>query len=227
MQKDPYLILQTYRDATESEVDFAYQRLKSQYSEEMFLPGEAGAEAARKLTELEEAYREVKSKFESKKAETDYGSSFGVIEEKIKQNKIVEAQQMLDEIMERNAEWHYLQSIIFYKKSWYSESKNQLEIAVSMEPGTTKYRDALNRLNLFMSGQAKGQQGYRQADAQYDPQGGGTSDQSNRQYGRGRTEDRQLGGLCGAPGSAENCCLQLLCADCCCECMGGDLILCC
>jgi DnaJ-class molecular chaperone len=226
MYKDPYLILQVSEGASEEEINAAYESLKRQYTEQMFLPGEAGAEAARKLTELEEAYREVKSTLESKRAEADYGSRFGVIEEKIKQNKINEAQQMLDEIMDRNAEWHYLQSIIFYKKSWYNESKAQLEIAASMEPGNPKYRDALNRLNVFMSGQAK-QQGYRQADAQYGPQEG-ASDTSHRQYGRGAAyDDRQMGGICGAPGTAENCCLQLICADCCCECLGGDLILCC
>ncbi|NLK17274.1 MAG: hypothetical protein GX304_01945, partial [Clostridiales bacterium] len=156
-----------------------------------------------------------------------YGSRYGVIEEKIKQNKINEAQQMLDEIMDRNAEWHYLQSIIFYKKSWYNESKVQLEIAANMEPGNPKYRDALNRLNMFMSGQAN-QQAYRQADAQYNPQDGASDPSQRRQYSsRSHYDDRQMGGVCGAPGTAENCCLQLICADCCCECMGSDLILCC
>lgn len=246
MFKDPYMILQTYESASESEIDFAYNRLKKQYSEDRFLPGEAGATAARKLTELEEAYKDAKQKFQTKKAEEDYGSSYGRIEDIIKQNKTNEAQQMLDEIIERNAEWHYLQSIVFYKKSWYKESKNQLQMAVSMDPANKKYKDALNRLNVFMSGQntqtnsQNSQQNYgqdktyRQADQQFNQnnqqdqnnnQYNNYNQNSNRHYGGYNNENRNMGG-CGS-GTPENCCLQLICADCCCECMGGDLIMCC
>lgn len=246
MYKNPYIILQTYESATESEVDFAYNRLKTQYSEDRFLPGDAGADAARKLNELEEAYREVKEKFKSSQDEQDYGSRYGSIENIIKQNKTNEAQQLLDEIIDRNAEWHYLQSIVFYKKSWYNESKNQLEMAVSMDPLNAKYKDALNRLNVFMNGQATGgasntnnvppnssdngqEKNYRQADEQYNR--GQNNQYSNNQYNsygnrnQGYNENRNMG-CCGS-GGADTCCLQLLCADCCCECMGGDLITCC
>ncbi len=31
----------------------------------------------------------------------------------------------------------------------------------------------------------------------------------------------------GSSNSSVDCCTQLICADCCCECMGGDLISCC
>jgi molecular chaperone DnaJ len=237
MYKNPYLILQTYESATESEIDFAYERLKKQYSEDRFLPGDAGADAARKLNELEEAYREIKQKFAHIRAEQKFGSKYGEIENIIKQNKINEAQQMLDEITDRNAEWHYLQSIVFYKKNWYNESKNQLEMAISMDPTNSKYKDALNRLNVFLNGSTSNphEKAYRQADEQIGPDDG--SNRNNRQdsqyggnqynqYGRsGYNENRNMG-MCGS-GAPENCCLQLLCADCCCECMGGDLITCC
>lgn len=233
MYKDPYMILQTYKDASESEIDSAYQRLKAKYSEERFLTGEAGAAAARNLTELEDAYREAKQKFQSKKAETSYGSELGEIEELIKANKTDKAQQQLDEIMERDAEWHYLQSIVFYKKNWYNESKNQLNMAVSMDPLNKKYKDALERLNTFMSGQgakrasqtqSQDDKYYRKSDEQINPDKNQYNrnqyDQNRQQYGN---EGRHMGG-CGGP---ETCCTQLICADCCCECMGGDLILCC
>lgn len=245
MYKNPYIILQTYESASESEIDFAYNRLKAQYSEDRFLPGDAGAAAARNLTELEEAYREAKQKFDIKRSEQDYGSLYGVIEDIIKQNKTNEAQQKLDEIVDRNAEWHYLQSIVFYKKSWYNESKNQLEMSVSMDPTNAKYKDALNRLNVFLNGQATNAKtntqgnnsqdsNYRQADEQFNKnnqsnQGNQNQNSHHNQYSNqrqyGYNENRNMGG-CGG-GSTGNCCLQLLCADCCCECMGGDLIMCC
>lgn len=224
MYKDPYLILQIGADASEAEAEEAYQRLKAKYSEERFLPGEEGTAAARNLSALETAYAELKSSFESKKESKSYGSRLGAVEELIKANKIEQAQQRLDEIMDRDAEWHYLQSIVFYKKGWYSESKTQLEMAVSMEPSNLKYKDALGRLNVFTGG-GKKQDGYsdnkyyRKADEQVNPNKG-QYNQSKQNYGY---EDRQMGG-CGGP---EGCCMQLVCADCCCECMGGDLIPCC
>ena len=41
------------------------------------------------------------------------------------------------------------------------------------------------------------------------------------------TSYRQYGGYGGMGADPCNCCTNLLCADCCCECMGGDLISCC
>jgi molecular chaperone DnaJ len=116
---------------------------------------------------------------------------------------------------------------VFYKKGWYNESKTQLEMAVSMDPSNLKYKDALGRLNVFMSGglskKAAGgyydDKQYRKADEQINPNKD-QNDQSRQNYGY---EDRQMGGGCGP----ESCCMQLICADCCCECMGGDLIACC
>lgn len=45
--------------------------------------------------------------------------------------------------------------------------------------------------------------------------------QANQYGGSYRTAER--GGYC----SGCDCCASLICADCCCECMGGDLISCC
>jgi len=230
MQKNPYLILQTYESATESEIDFAYSRLKSQYSDERFMPGDIGAEAARKLTELEEAYAEVKAKFKQEKLKEDYGGVYGEIENLLKQNKNNDAQAKLDEITDRNAEWHYLQSIVFYKKSWYEESRYQLEMAASMDPLSEKYKDALSRLNVFMSGQAgsrpgEGQNAGQNTGQQYRRPDGQFSQRPEGNYGQdGSNQQRQMGCF---GNDATGCCAQLICADCCCECMGGDLILCC
>ena len=41
------------------------------------------------------------------------------------------------------------------------------------------------------------------------------------------TTYRQYDTMSGCGGDPCNCCSNLICADCCCECMGGDLISCC
>ena len=57
MPKDPFLILGVSSDATQAEIDSAYNTLRDKYRLDMHLEGERGRDAARKLTELEDAYR--------------------------------------------------------------------------------------------------------------------------------------------------------------------------
>ena len=52
-----------------------------------------------------------------------------------------------DKFNERNAEWHYLQAVIFYKKNWNNESKKQLEIAMQMDSNNPKYKNSYAKLN--------------------------------------------------------------------------------
>ena len=44
---------------TDEQLDAAYGTLRSQYAEDRFLEGEAGNIAAKKLTELDNAYRDI------------------------------------------------------------------------------------------------------------------------------------------------------------------------
>ncbi len=129
--------------ATDEEIENAYKTLKEKYSRERFLEGEKGNEAAKQLTKLETAYNEI---MENRKANSSDLNSFVTVEELIKAGNISLAQAKLDDISDRNAEWHYLQSVIFYKKNWLNESKKQLEIAMNIEPHNNKYAQAYTRL---------------------------------------------------------------------------------
>ena len=50
----------------------------------------------------------------------------------------------------REGEWHYFQSIVYYKREWLTESKKQLEAAVECDPGNQKYKTALEKLNIVI-----------------------------------------------------------------------------
>ena len=135
------------RIVTSEELEAKYKELKAAYSEGRFQEGEAGNEAARKLTELETAYADIIA--DRKERSFSTGSSagyYGEIEECIKKGDLVGAQKKLDDFNERNAEWHYLQSVVFYKKKWSNESKKQLEIAMQMNPSEQKYKTAYDKL---------------------------------------------------------------------------------
>lgn len=195
--REYYEILGLNENASMEEVEKAYERLKRKYSEERFLEGEKGNEAAKNLTKIETAYREIKDGVAEKneKGKTDYSK----IEEHIRSGALNDAQTELDNLFERDAEWHYLQSVVFYKKNWINESKKQLEIALSMDKDNEKYKNAYAKLLEKMSFNEK----------QF---------HSGNAYGDQTADGRQMGGdtmnsclsFC-----ATWCCMNMLCNACC------------
>ena len=200
--KEYYKALGLTVDASVEDVEKAYTTLKEKYSRERFCEGEVGNEAAKRLTQIENAYQEIMqniktSTMEGEKAKQD----FSEVEKLIKNGDISGAQQKLDDYAERSAEWHYLQSVVFYKKNWMSECKKQLEIAVNMDPANTKYSDALTKLRQKMEyNDRQYQQGYANG-----PQ------QNGQPY-----ENRQMGGSDAClTYCAAWCCMDMLCSMCC------------
>lgn len=198
-------------DATDEEFEAAYLRLREKYREDRWLEGEAGNEAARKLTQLEAAYKELSiERKQQRKTEEGTTDSYAEITKLLKEGKINEAQTLLDDFNERTAEWHYLQAVVFYKKNWMNESKKQLEIAMQMDPDCVKYRETYGKLNAKVEYESK------QAKQQQNPQG-------NHYAGNPSSEEpQQMGGdnLCS---NCCSCCYTCLCIDClfsnCCGCV--------
>ena len=178
---DFYSIFGVNQDVSDEELTAAYERLREQYREERWQDGEAGNEAARKLTELENAYRELTEERKRQSKNTTGESSFEEIAQKLKDGDYNSAQAMLDDFNERGAEWHYLQAVVFYKKNWMNDSKKQLEIAMQMDPDNNKYREAYGKLNAKadyekkQKEEQKAGQPYSSSPAGSEPQMGGTS----------------------------------------------------
>ncbi len=147
MLDESYKILGLDETATDEEIEARYAQLKKKYNEEKWQDGEAGNNAARMLDKLETAYSDIKDA--RREAEQPEKTSADAIEEvgsAIRSGDLNRAQQLLDAFNERNAEWHYLQSVVFYKKNWMNESKKQLEIAMQLDSGNEKYRTAYEKL---------------------------------------------------------------------------------
>ncbi len=147
MDRENYEILQVSENATDEEIAASYEALKKKYNEEKWQDGEAGMNAARMLGKLDAAYQEIMDERREKKENTSGADAFEQVAEKIRGGDIAGAQALLDGFNERNAEWHYLQSVVFYKKNWLNESKKQLEIAMQMDGSVPKYKEAYDRLN--------------------------------------------------------------------------------
>ena len=100
----------------------------------------------------------------------------------INSGNLAEAQRILDRMKNRNAEWYYLQGLVFLRKGWYDRGYASIQRAVSMEPGNFEYRNAMNGMNNQF-------QGYRQ------------------QYGnRGGAASPDMCQICGTLWCADSCC---------------------
>lgn len=202
MSKNPFLVLGISEDASKAEVDSAYIRLRDKYRLDMHQVGDRGKTAAKQLSEVEDAYREISSLFEEKISYD--GNIYNVIEQLIKKGKLDEAQSTLDEVSERGAEWHYFQSAIYYKKSWLMEAQSQLKLAMNMDPKNEKYANSYNKLESKLNERA-------QASGTRTP-GANQRSGYHRSYQDPVYRDESSDTCCA-------CCQGLMCANCLCDCM--------
>lgn len=217
MQNNPFVILGISENSTQQEVQEAYERLHKKYSEERFMEGEKGAEAARMYTKVEIAYQDALDFIHNKATQSAddnkkefNGNNYDKVIEAIKKGDISEAQKQLDNMTNRSAEWHFWQAAVYHRKNWYDESRTQLKIALELEPDNQKYKDALSKLE-------KEQNAKNPFNENKNAQ---NQNQYNRTYSNQQQGHPDVNGCC-------NCCSSLICADCCCEMCGGDLISCC
>lgn len=213
MPTNPFVILGVDKNATQSEILEAYKQKRAYYQAHIFDEGESGSQAASMLNQLEDAYQQaMEMALESATVTGEGESAYEQVKQAIRAKDIETAQRLLDDISCRGAEWHYYQSVVFYEKNWLNDTKKQLEIALQMDSQNAKYQRALDNLKKKIDGSRpydkEGSQGVYNAD----------SAQTERTYSQ--RDGAVADGICSA-------CQALWCADCCCECMGGDLIRCC
>lgn len=209
---DYYEILGVTEQFTDEEITARYEELREKYKEERWLDGAAGNEAAKMLTKIETAYKEIMSERKERSQNTDGVSTFEEVAQLLKADKIAEAQTKLDNFNERPAEWHYLQAVVYYKKNFSNDSKKQLEIAMQMDPDNKKYREAYGKLNARTEYESQNGQNTQNAqNGNQNPYGGAQGM---------HTDDPQMGG--NACSNCLTCCYTYLCVDClfslCCGC---------
>lgn len=162
MNKKNLEILGLGENATVDEIKTAYENLRERYLEERFKDGEVGNNAARMLTRIETAYNDLMSEIGEASTMDEGGDMFGRVEQYLKEGNFNEAQRVLDSFNERGAQWHYLQSVVFYRKNWINESKKQLEIAIQLDPENANYKETYHKLNEKINYDAGQQNGQKQ-----------------------------------------------------------------
>ncbi|MBQ7407657.1 MAG: hypothetical protein IJW13_00040 [Clostridia bacterium] len=209
-----YQIIGVSENVSDEELYQAYLVLRNKYQNDRFLEGEAGNEAAKKLTELNTAYNEICDyRKELGSGENGASSAISEVDSLIKAGKINEAQAVLDNFSERSAEWHYLQSVVFYKKNWINESKKQLEIAIEMDGDNQKYKTAYEKLCKQINYNA--QNAKNSSNANWNQSG---SNGGNNNYSSNYEEPTDM---MGGDSCADFCCRMAICnilLNCCCNC---------
>ncbi len=222
MSKNPYELLGLDENATTEQIDAAYYALRDEYRQGMYQEGALGNAAAQKLNDLEEAYRAISAERfatggapkqqsqpqENASAPSGVSPEYAEVDRLLKAGDYKGAQQALDAVDRRGAEWHYFQSVIYYKKGWLNESRNQLQLAINMDPDNERYRTVMGKLNAKIEAGTTRQN----RPQNYDPnQQGEQNDGAYRSY-QDQADARY------AEDTACACCEGLLCANCLCNC---------
>lgn len=206
-----YQLIGCDENATDDELYTAYLALRTKYQNDRFLEGEAGNQAAKNLTALNEAYAYIVDY--RKDNSSDRKASFSKVDEFLKAGKVNEAQSVLDAFDERNAEWHYLQSVIFYKKNWINESKKQLEIAIQMDENNEKYKTSYDKLCKQINFNSNASNRNQTAN------GGQASGNAEHSANSGGYEEPTE--MMGGDSCLDFCCRMAVCnilLNCCCNC---------
>ena len=218
---DPYQVLCVSPSATDEKIKNSYRELARKYHPDNYVNNPLADLAQEKMKEINEAYDQIQRQRKqqqqsySGQASANRGysnagysrqsysgqgrSQFADIRQLLNSNRLSEAEELLEGIPQqrRDAEWYYLRGRVFYVHGWLDQAYSYYTRAVQMNPGNAEYQTALNQL-MWQRNTGR-------------PSGG---------YGDYRNV--QSGGMSGC-----DMCSGLICADCCCECMGGDLISCC
>lgn len=204
--KNPYEILGVSENASDEEIKKAYRKLAKQYHPDNYTDNPLKELADEKMKEINDAYDTIQKMRATGAGQQGgfYGNGtqangqengYTRIRRLISAGRINEAETLLGGIpaADRNAEWHFLMSLVLYRKGWLQDARNEINAACNMDPYNQEYRSFQQRMS---------------------------SGAYSSPYSNMNTNHTQQCSGCDV-------CQALLCADCCCECMGGDCIRCC
>lgn len=212
--KDSYSVLGVPRNASIETVKDAYRELARKYHPDNYSDDDPlKSLATEKMQEINAAYEDILANFNEGASHTDgsFGNTagntsagvYGEIRKTINDRRFRDAERMMGTVAEsdRTAEWHYLAAVLLMHRGRQNDSMRELEIACTMDPSNMEYQKAKEMFNGFSRNY--GNDFYRSSGNNY-----------NQRPQRSSADE-----CC-------DCCSNLICLDCCCECMGGDLIPC-
>jgi hypothetical protein len=206
---DPYKVLGVSPTASDDEIKKAYRQLARKYHPDKYRDSDLADLASEKMKEVNAAYEEIKKMREGGNAGANNGQYSYSGASSSGDPRYSEIRRLINSGNIARAE-HQLYSIVEGERNaeW-----NFLMGCVMLRRGN--YMDAQRFFDIACSLDPYNNE-YRTAQ----------NNMRGRAQGYGGGYRTTNGGASGGCSSCDIC-SGLLCADCCCECMGGDLISCC
>ncbi len=201
---NPYSVLGVSPNASDEEIKTAYRDLAKKYHPDNYADSPLKDVADEKMAEINAAFDAIMNE----RRQNGYvpgaatsgqqytaSSNFGDIRGMIQANRLVEAEELLDGVplSKRDAEWYFLKGSVYYSRGWLEDALNNFQAACRLNPNNAEYRAALNRMGWQRQGNMGG-------------------------YGQGQYRPVQpnMGGCTPC-----DICYGMMCADCCCDCLGS------
>ena len=160
---DPYEVLGISRNATDDEINTAYRKLVKQYHPDRYVGNPLADLAKEKIAEINAAYDAIMAERKNGGSQgTGYsgggsysggssasGFNSNQIRMLINQNRLSEAEAMLNAAQIRNAEWHFLMGSLLKRKGWYDMAYQHFSRAAQMEPANSEYRNARDSMDFW------------------------------------------------------------------------------
>ncbi len=204
---DPYKILGVSRSASDDEIKKAYRDLARKYHPDAYIDNPLADLAQEKMKQINEAYDQIQ------RERSGGGSSAG-----------------------GNSGYSGYSSAGSYGGSGEYARVRQM-IAMGNIAGAMSVLSSSANRNAewhFLMGSVQLRRGWYDEARRYfstavsmDPNNAEYRAALERVNGAGNAYYRTTGANMAGGSSPVDCCSSLICADCCCECMGGDLISCC
>ncbi len=206
---NPYQTLGVSPSATDEEIKRAYRALAQKYHPDKYVDNPLASLAEEKLKEINEAYDEICRQRKTGANTSSYSQSYNT----------GSYQNSSYNTYETNAAYQQIRLLITQRRN--DEAIQQLD---AMQNHDAEW--------FFLKGMAYYQKGWFD-QAMTHITTANRMDPNNREYATalarlsGQNQQYRNYQNMGNTTDMCNCCSNLLCADCCCEMMGGDLIPCC
>ena len=153
--KNPYEVLGLQEGASKEEITKAYREFAKKYHPDQYGDNPLKDLAEERMREINEAYDYLIKN--GKASNTNYSNNtyyennanniYQSIRMDINNGNVAAAEQKLNNINIRDAEWNYLMGVVSLRKGWYDNAYNYLSIAYNSNPSNPEYKNAFESLN--------------------------------------------------------------------------------
>ena len=157
---NPYEVLGLKPGASQDEIKAAYRKLIKQYHPDQYNNNPLKDLADEKMREINAAYDTLtknagsSNSSYSKNTNNTYNSNnssngsynYVQIRTLLQTRRFREAENILNNLTNRDAEWNYLYGVVLYNKGWYDQAITHIQTATNMDPNNFEYRQTLNSI---------------------------------------------------------------------------------